>query len=194
MLKLSLHKRLVQHDLYKNLPKTIESLNNLIPRIEKDIAALEAYATASIFEYRGVKYDLSDPVQLKDAVKALPKSTWGLKAGDTFGTFNGMTMILAEQNSWSSLFSSKDLAIVLQGNAAHRIDGNPITNGRRMLELSQRIISIIPKSLDEKKEKLRSNEMALTAATELVNESFEQEELLMQLKEEYAEITRSLAA
>jgi len=184
----------LKQDVNKNLPATISSLEALIPRIEKDIAALEAYVDAPIFEYKGIKYDLSDPEQRTEAGRALPKSTFGLRSGDTFGTFNGMSVVMVEQNSWSSLFSAKELTVVLQGNAMHRLDNNPTNTGRMILEVSQRIVRIIPKSLDEKREKLRSNEMALNAATELLNEPFEQEDRLVQLKEEYDEVSRSIAA
>ena len=184
----------LKQDVHKNLPKTIESLKTLIPKIEKDIASLETYGDTNIFTYKGVEYDLSDSKQRSLAVKELPKSTFGLRAGDTFGTYNGMSIVLAEQSSWSSVFATKELTVVLQGNAAHRLDNNTASTGRMILEACRRIANIIPASLDEKKEKLRSNSLALNAAKELLDEPFEQEDRLNQLKKEYEEVSHSLAA
>ena len=185
----------LKQDVHKNLPRTISHLQDLIPRIEQDAASLSSFKGTEILEYAGRRYDLSDADQKKAAIEALPKNSFGLRSGDVLGHYNGLSIVVVEQQSWSTFFSAKNFTLALQGKALHRVDSqNTCLRGRTILELCKGIASSIPGSLDEKKEKLCSNEAALAAATELLDEPFDQEETLVKLKQEYEEVTRSLTA
>ena len=56
------------------------------------------------------------------------------------------------------------------------------------------IIQGIPESLEDKKEKLKSNELALKSAAALLSEPFDQQDTLDRLKGEYEALTASLSA
>ena len=185
----------LKQDVHKNLPKAIETLRRLIPKIEQDAASILPYKEAAVLECRGVRYILSDIEQLKAARKALPQSLVGYKTGDIIGTYNGLSIVVAERQAWTSFYDSKNSIVVLQGRTSHRLETDRfIYNGRAILDMCHEIAAHIPDSLDKKKEKLHSNEMALDAATALLSEPFEQEDTLMKLKQEYEKITLSLIA
>jgi hypothetical protein len=183
-------RRRLNQDVHKNLPNTIDWLRKLIVQIEKDITALESYP-APIFECDGVKYDISNPEERKLAAQAIPRNLFGCKIGDVLGTCNGMSVVIVEQ---ANTFFRAEKTVVLQGNAVHRLDNHVVSTGRTLIELCDRIIYEIPKSLETKKDRLKSNEMALKAATDMLSEPFEHEETLAELKKEFMEITESLAS
>lgn len=108
---------------------------------------------------------------------------------------DGASIVVSEKESMFSFFSSKDYTICLQGQVAHRLDPErTIFKGASVLSICSDIIQGIPESLDDKKEKLKSNELALKSAAALLREPFDQQDTLDRLKGEYEALTASLSA
>lgn len=185
----------LKQDVHKNLPQAIRYLNDIIPRIEQDVAAFEVYKGDPVLECAGLQYHLNDSLEKTAAIQALTAEMAHLKAGTVLGTYNGASIVVSEKESMFSFFSSKDYTICLQGQVAHRLDPErTIFKGASVLSICSDIIQGIPESLEDKKEKLKSNELALKSAAALLSEPFDQQDTLDRLKGEYEALTASLSA
>ena len=185
----------LKQDVHKNLPQAIRYLNDIIPRIEQDVAAFEVYKGDPVLECAGLQYHLNDSLEKTAAIQALTAEMAHLKSGTVLGTYNGASIVVSEKESMFSFFSSKDYTICLQGQVAHRLDPErTIFKGASVLSICSDIIQGIPESLEDKKEKLKSNELALKSAAALLREPFDQQDTLDRLKGEYEALTASLSA
>lgn len=168
-----------------------------IPSIEQDIADTWAYRGSYLYELAGQKYDLLDLVQKEKAAKALQEIiAKRVKYGDSLGKLNGLEIIATPSQSADSFFSRASFSVVLNGDTSHALSRNAqILNAKGALNFAANTFDQMDYELQEYKEKLRADQLALNASQDLIsNSKFEKQEELDRLIAEYEELNATLTA
>lgn len=183
----------LQQDASYNLPKTIGHLQKLIPLIEDDMAMIESFQEDPLIECNGKQFHLSDPMERAAAAQEFQTKISKSQVGDILGTYCNLEIVVCEQES-RFFFYEKHRTVCLHGKVTHRIDADYIFNGRTVLKICEKLRKEIPTSLQEKKNQLSANELALQSATALLSEQFDQQEKLNELKAEFEKLTEEISA
>ena len=175
-----------------NLPKTIGHLQKLIPLITDDMAMIQSFQEDPLIECNGKQFHLSDPMERAAAAQEFQTKISKSQVGDILGTYCNLEIIVCEQEGRYS-FYEKHRTVCLHGRVTHRIDADYIFNGRTVLKICEKLREEIPTALQEKKNQLSANELALQSATALLSEPFDQQERLDELKAEFEKLTEDIS-
>ena len=189
----------LRNDVNFVLPESISQLEALIPRIEKDVKAIEGN-NSDVFTIAGQNYNWLDDGEKKAAYKALREEMDSVKAGIPVGTYKGMSILLIPVEASLTLYSTAHAGfrVSVQGNAAHSFNtewsAGIFKNSDAILRQCRQIIESIPKELELKREKLAATKNALVAARAMLDEGFEHGERIKELQHELELLTEELAA
>lgn len=182
----------LRQDVNYNLPKTIGHLQKLIPLITDDMAMIQSFQEDPLIECNGKQFHLSDPMERAAAAQEFQTKISKSQIGDILGTYCNLEIIVCEQEGRYS-FYEKHRTVCLHGRVTHRIDADYIFNGRTVLKICEKLREEIPTALQEKKNQLSANELALQSATALLSEPFDQQERLDELKAEFEKLTEDIS-
>ena len=189
--------RKVTANAFRTIPDRIKQYEERIPSIEQDIADTWAYRGSYLYELAGQKYDLLDLVQKEKAAKALQEIiAKRVKYGDSLGKLNGLEIIATPSQSADSFFSRASFSVALNGHTSHALSRNAqILNAKGALNFAANTFDQMDYELQEYKEKLRADQLALNASQDLIsNSKFEKQEELDRLIAEYEELNATLTA
>ena len=143
-------------------------------------------------EMASKEFHLSDPMERAAAAQEFQTKISKSQVGDILGTYCNLEIIVCEQEGRYS-FYEKHRTVCLHGRVTHRIDADYIFNGRTVLKICEKLREEIPTALQEKKNQLSANELALQSATALLSEPFDQQERLDELKAEFEKLTEDIS-
>ena len=119
-----------------------------------------------------------------------------MKYGDSLGKLNGLEILATPSQSADSFFSRASFSVVLNGDTSHALSRNAqILNAKGALNFAANTFDQMDYELQEYKEKLRADQLALNASQDLIsNSKFEKQEELDRLIAEYEELNATLTA